>query len=240
MPARTNDQLRLTCPHCGHKQTEPRSAYSTVCKKCGKHLRIQEVLNPQPKPVEAAAPERRRVACFDCGTELEVPVSAESTMCKRCSRYVDLKDYQITSAVSKNFKTKGAFVVELKGYVFNTEAIVGDAIIKGRFLGKLAAERLTVYSSAEIKGNFTAALLVVPPANHFRWKEPIKVGSSEIAGELAADLIAEGTVVLKSTARLFGDIRASGLVVEEGAVLVGQMCIGAGATSEQMNTDISK
>ena len=58
-------------------------------------------------------------------TELEVPVSAESTMCKRCSRYVDLKNYQINSAVSKNFKTKGAFVVEPKGYVFNTEAVVG-------------------------------------------------------------------------------------------------------------------
>ncbi len=226
MPARTQEKLRLTCPQCGHEQLEPRSAYSTVCKKCGQHLRVQELLKPQRKIVETA-PERRRVTCFDCGAELEVPVSAESTMCKRCSRYVDLKDYQITSAVSKNFKTKGAFVVESKGYVFNTEAVVGDAVIKGRFLGKLAAERsLTVYSTADIKGQFTTGRLIVPPANYFRWKDPIKVTSSEIAGELAASLIAEGTVVLKASARLFGDVQAGSLVVEEGAVVVGQMRIG--------------
>ena len=71
-------------------------------------------------------------------------------MCKRCSQYVDLHDYRITTAVAKNFKTKGAFMVELKGYVFNTESIVGDAVIKGKFHGKLAAlGTLTIYSTAD-------------------------------------------------------------------------------------------
>src|SRR6185369_9837375 len=107
-----------------HQQAEPRSGISSVCKKCGQHLRVQEILNP-PKKTAEAAPERRRITCFECSAELEVPLSAESTMCKKCSRYVDLKDYSITSTVSKNFKTKGAFVVEDKGYVLNTEAIVG-------------------------------------------------------------------------------------------------------------------
>src|SRR5204863_603339 len=136
--------------------------------------------------------ERRRIDCFDCGAELEVPVSAESTMCKKCSRYIDLKDYQINNAVSKNFKTKGSFVIEPKGYVFNTEATVGDAVIKGRFLGKLVATHsLTIYSTAEIKGTvtLTTARLVIPAANHFRWKEPLKVGSAEIAGELVNNIV---------------------------------------------------
>jgi cytoskeletal protein CcmA (bactofilin family) len=228
MPASQQDKVSLTCPQCGHQQLEPRTAYSTVCKKCGQHLRVQEVLNPSRKAAETA-PERKRIRCFDCGAELEVPVSAESTMCKKCSRYVDLKDYQITSAVSKNFKTKGAFVVEPKGYVFNTEATVGDATIKGRFLGKLSADSLTLYSTAEIKGTFATARLVIPAANHFRWKDPIKITTGEIAGELVADLRAEGTLVLKSTARLFGNITAAGLVIEEGAVIVGNMRIGSNA-----------
>jgi cytoskeletal protein CcmA (bactofilin family) len=140
---------------------------------------------------------------------------------------VDLKDYRITSAVSKNFKTKGSFVLEAKGYVFNTEAVVGEAILKGRFLGKLIAERsLTIYSTAEIKGSFKTGRLVIPPANHFRWNEPLKLGSAEISGELVAKLHAAGTVVLRSTARLFGDLVASDLIVEEGAVVVGRMQIG--------------
>jgi len=227
MPASKQDNVLVACPHCGHEQPEPRAAFSTVCKKCRRHFHVQETPKPARKTVERA-PERRRITCFDCGADLEVALSAESTMCKRCSSYVDLKDYHITNAVSKNFKTKGAFVLETKGYVFNTEAIVGDAVIKGRFLGKLVAERsLTIYSTAEFKGSFKTARLIIPAQNHFRWNEPINLSSAEIAGELAANLHARGTIVLKSTARLFGDVAAGGMVVHEGAVVVGQWRIGA-------------
>jgi len=227
MPASKQDKVLVACPHCGHEQPEPRAAFSTVCKKCRQHFHVQETAKPARKSVERV-PERRRITCFDCGADLEVALSAESTMCKRCSSYVDLKDYHITNAVSKNFKTKGAFVLETKGYVFNTEAIVGDAVIKGRFLGKLVAERsLTIYSTAEFKGSFKTARLIIPAQNHFRWKESIKVGSAEIAGELAANLHVRGTILLKSTARLFGDVEAGGMVVQEGAVVVGQWRIGA-------------
>jgi cytoskeletal protein CcmA (bactofilin family)/DNA-directed RNA polymerase subunit RPC12/RpoP len=225
MPASKQDKIRVTCPHCGHAQAEPRTAISTLCKKCSGHFLVQDALRPAVKKTEKA-PERKRITCFDCGAEIEVPLSAESSMCKRCSSYVDLKDYHITSAVSKNFKTKGAFVVEPKGYVFNTEAVVGDAVLKGRFLGKLFAEHsLTIYSSAEIKGSLQTGRLIIPAENHFRWKETLKVGAAEIAGELANDLHADGTIILRSTARMFGDIEAKNLVVEAGAVLVGHATV---------------
>ncbi len=226
MAARKPATVLIACPHCGHEQPEPRTAFSTNCKGCGKYYRVQEVLKPAPKAAERVL-QRRQVSCFDCGAELEVAASAESTLCKRCGRYVDLHDYHITNAVSKNFKTKGAFVIEPKGYVFNTEVMVGEAIIRGKLHGRLVTEHsLTIYSTAEIKGSFRAGRLVIPADNHFRWPEPIQVGAAEIAGELAAHVHAEGTVVLKSTARLFGDVEAKGLAVEAGAVVVGRMRIG--------------
>ncbi len=232
MPASKQDKLEVACPHCGHSQKEPRTAISTNCRKCGGHFLLEEVLKPArraPKsaPVKKTAPERRKISCFECGEDLEVALTAQSTMCKRCSQYIDLKDYHIANAVSKNFKTKGSFALEPTGYVFNTEAVVGDAVIKGRFLGKLIAEgSLTLYTTAEIKGSFKAGRLIIPAANHFRWKEAIKVGTAEIAGELAANVRAEGTIVVKGTGRLFGDVEAGGLVVEDGAVLVGRVRIG--------------
>lgn len=233
MPATRQARVQVACPLCGHRQPEPPAAFSTICKKCGGHFHVQEALKPEPKRVKAA-PKRKLVACFECGTELEVPASAESTICKRCSSYVDLHDYRITSALAKNFKTKGAFVVELKGYVFNTETIAGDAVIKGKFHGKLSAERsLTIYSSADIKGSLTAGRLVIPAENHFRWESQLKVGSAEIAGELAANLRADDSVVLKSGARLFGNVDARNLVVEDGAVIVGKMQIGQRTGKEQ-------
>jgi cytoskeletal protein CcmA (bactofilin family)/DNA-directed RNA polymerase subunit RPC12/RpoP len=226
MPSKKQDTVLLVCPHCGHQQPEPRGAFSTICKNCGRHLRVEEVLNPAPKTAETG-PKKKLITCFECGTELDVSATAESTICKRCSAYVDLHDYNITSALAKNFKTKGAFVVELKGCVFNTESIVGDAIIRGKFHGKLAVERsLTIYSTAEIKGSITTGRLVIPAKNHFRWDAQIRVGSAEISGELAANLRAEESVTVKTAGRLFGNVDARGLVVEEGAVVVGHMQIG--------------
>ena len=44
--------------------------------------------------------------------------------------------------------------------------------------------------------------------------------------QLVANLQAQGTVILKSTARFFGAVRAGGFVVEAGAVFVGSAKIG--------------
>lgn len=226
MPPTRQTRVQVACPHCGHRQPEPPTAYSTMCKACGGHFHVQEALKPAPK-IARSAPRKRRVTCFECGAELEVPASAESTMCKWCSRYVDLHDYRITVPVAKNFKTKGAFIIEPKGNVFNSETVAGDVVIKGKFKGKLTAERsLTIYSGADIKGALTAARLVIPAENHFAWDGLLVIGSAEIAGELTANLRVEDTVALKSAARLFGNIDARNLVVEEGAVVVGQMQIG--------------
>jgi|SRR5581483_16670 cytoskeletal protein CcmA (bactofilin family)/DNA-directed RNA polymerase subunit RPC12/RpoP len=227
MPESRQDKVLVACPHCGHEQAEPPSAFSTVCKKCRQNYRVQEALHPVKK-APPTGPQLRRVTCFECGAELEVPISAQSTMCKRCSRYVDLNDYHITSAVSKNFKTKGTFIIEPAGYVLNSEALVAEAVIKGRFLGKLVVERsLTIHSTAEIKGSFKAAKLVIPAGNRFGWREPIHAGAADISGELVADLHTVETIVLRATARFFGDLEAKNLVVEEGAVLVGRINVGA-------------
>jgi cytoskeletal protein CcmA (bactofilin family)/DNA-directed RNA polymerase subunit RPC12/RpoP len=230
MPAKSSqDKARVVCPHCGHQQMEPRAAISTNCRQCGQYLLVQELLHPKRKTAEKA-PEHKRVNCFDCGTELDVPAVAQSAMCKRCSSYIDLQDYTINNAVSKNFKTKGRFVIEPKGYVFNTEVVAQEIVIKGRLIGKLAAERsLTIYSTAEIKGTFRTPLLFIPAGNFFHWKEPLRGNSLDISGELVSDVHAEATVILRATGRLFGNVRARHLIVEEGAVLVGQANIGESA-----------
>ena len=114
MSASQQDKVLVACPRCGHQQPEPRGAFSTVCKKCRGHFRLQEVPNPVRKTVEPAYAQRR-IKCSHCGSELEVAVSAESTMCKRCGHHIDLRDYHISNAISKNFKTEGLFVVEPKG-----------------------------------------------------------------------------------------------------------------------------
>lgn len=231
MPAKKQGTIKVACPQCGHQQVEPATGYSTNCKACGQYFRVQEELRPARRKFERG-PEQRSIVCLDCGTELTVPVSAQSTMCKRCSAYLDLRDYQIANAVSKNFKTVGKFVVEQKGYLFNTECLVGEAVIKGRFIGKLEVMgSLTIHSSANIKGMFTAGCLIIPTTEHFYWNDPIKIRSADISGELVAHLAADQNVTLRSTARMFGEIEAQTISIEEGAVVVGNIQVGIGRKS---------
>jgi cytoskeletal protein CcmA (bactofilin family) len=221
------DKINVACPHCGHVQLEPREGYSTVCKKCRQHFRLEEVLHPKAGPEEKHH-ATRQVTCFQCQTLLDVAAEAESTMCKRCSAHIDLRNYNINQAVSKNFRTHGSFVVGEKGYVFNTEAEVGDAVIRGKFLGKIHAHRtLTLYAPTEFKGTFKAGLLVVPEGIKLLWTKPLDVNSVEIAGELVSNVQIPGTVILKATGHLFGDVEAANLIMEPGAVLVGQVKIGS-------------
>src|SRR5262245_1093295 len=220
------ETVEVACPKCGHVQPEPRTAYSTFCKQCQEHYLVQEKLRPQPAMPKPEV-ERRLVTCFQCGTELQVSKAASSTMCKRCSSHVDLCDYQVTHTVSKSFRTHGRLVIEEKGYVLNTDARVGEAIVKGRLIGKLVVERrLEIHSSATIKGTFTAGELVIPAGQHLRWPEPLQVGGADLLGELVGTIVATGTVRLRSGARFFGDVRSAHLVVEPSAVFVGSADVG--------------
>src|SRR5437763_866017 len=161
-----SNKVVLTCPKCGHRQPEPAAVYSTVCKKCSQYFRVEEAVSPAPTRVQEPPKGHKLITCFRCEAELSVPPTAQSTMCKRCSSHIDLRDYQISNAASKNFKTKGRFVIEEGGYLFNTECIVGEAILKGRLLGKLTAERsLAIHTSAQIKGTFKTARLIIPLGN---------------------------------------------------------------------------
>jgi cytoskeletal protein CcmA (bactofilin family) len=172
------------------------------------------------------------VSCFQCGTELDVPVAAESTMCKRCSSHVDLRDYNINQTVSKNFRTYGRIVVEEKGYVLNTDSRVGEALIKGRLIGKLMAERtLEIHSSARIKGAINAKCLLIPAGHLFHWAELLRIGGADIGGELVANIQSNGTVTLRTGSRFWGDIEAASLVIESGAVFVGNAKVGTASSA---------
>jgi cytoskeletal protein CcmA (bactofilin family) len=239
MPPPKPKTTTVTCPKCGHTQREPVGAYSTICKKCRAHFRLDEPNTPV-KPTRAApekaAVEKRKIICFQCGTDLEVPVAAESTMCKRCSSHVDLRDYEINQTVSKNFRTYGRLVIGEKGYILNTDSRVGEAIIKGRFIGKIVADRLLeIHSTANIKGTFNTGRLVIPAGTRFRWPEILRIGGADIEGELVANVAMTGTLVLRSTARFFGDVEAANLVVESGAVFVGNARIGRIPSVETSN-----
>ena len=143
---------------------------------------------PQPTPKPQF--EQKQVRCFQCGAGIGGAGGRRLHHVQAVRQPRGLEPtITLAQTVSKNFRTHGRLVIEEKGYVLNADALVGDAVIKGRFIGKLVAEgTLELHSSANIKGSFTAARLVIPAGQHFRWPEPLRVGAADIGGELVADL----------------------------------------------------
>ena len=70
------------------------------------------------------------------------------------------------------------------------------------------------------------------------WPESLLVRDADISGELTANLRATGTVRLRATAVYFGDIEAKHLVVEEGAVIVGEMKLGDACEVEEPKPNV--
>jgi cytoskeletal protein CcmA (bactofilin family) len=110
--------------------------------------------------------------------------------------------------------------------LLNTDSTFGHAILKGKVIGRIAADALEIHSTAEIKGGFKAGTLIIPADAVFRWRETVALNDADIAGELVANLQAVGVVKMRATGRLFGNIVGGGLEVENGAVIVGSMRIG--------------
>jgi len=232
MPPLKLDRIAVTCPRCGQSQLEPRTAYSSICKQCHQHFRLEQVLRLPAQPARPLL-EPKLVRCFLCGTEFAVPAAATSAICKRCRGHVDLANYRVTQTVTRKFRTHGRLVIEEKGFLFDSEAQAGEILVKGRFIGKLVAEgTLEINSSANIKGSLTAGRLVIPAGHHFRWPEPLPIEAADISGELVAPLQASGTVRLRATARFFGAVQARHFVVDSGAVFVGTARIGNGLLQE--------
>ena len=90
--------------------------------------------------------------------------------------------------------------VELKG----TLKFTGDLTFDGKLDGDINSEgTLNLGDNAVVKGN-------------------IEVGSVVVRGKINGNVVAKEKIEIKTKAELFGDIRASKLIVEEGVTFVGK------------------
>lgn len=119
---------------------------------------------------------------------------------------------------SKNFLSSD---VEIKGNLkFN-----GELTFEGKIDGEIQTEgTLNLGDSASVNGNITAQTVIV-------------------RGKVNGNVTAKEKVEIKTKAELFGDIRASKLVIEEGVTYVGKTEVNPNKlapTPQLRNTDLPK
>ena len=93
----------------------------------------------------------------------------------------------------------------VKGDVVSTEDLVIDGQVQGTI--EIGDHSLTIGSGAAVVADLVAKNIT-------------------ISGQLKGDVVGSGTVELKSSARVEGDINAPKFMMEEGATLIGKVDTG--------------
>ena len=214
--------MTVTCPHCRSTQAESNFAKSTICRSCGQYFDLRKPLpthhHQEAKPSFLGRVSRffsreeiRRIHCFQCGAALTVSSSAKSSICSHCSAYLDLKDFKITTLLSRNIETQGIVEITEKGEVNSPKVACGTARVK--YTGK-------------IYGAIEAHELIIEKRSNVEFVRPMKAQIIEIMGKVSGRIVCDGSVSIRKSGALDGTIYAKSVNVEKGGIFSGQLFIG--------------
>ncbi|MDX9703390.1 MAG: polymer-forming cytoskeletal protein [Candidatus Auribacterota bacterium] len=143
--ARKHTVIEVVCPHCKNAQTVSEGAISAFCKQCKKIFDVQQALKnrqqpkEEPQDIKQYSTSTKNIRCSACSTWQDVPSIAISAFCKKCGQRINLQDYKKNDLFRGDLETKGTLYITNSGEVDGTVS-VGEAIIDGKFKGKLIAE----------------------------------------------------------------------------------------------------
>lgn len=209
----------VTCPHCQSTQTEPESAISTNCKKCGRYFKLGSK-NAAARG-ERVAKETREVFCVKCGAPNLVSTSALSTQCIRCSHYLELGNKVVKGVqIGKLYAYDDVLFDESCSFK-GMEATGRNMEVRGKVFSKLrATEEIVARPGSNISGELKALVVRIERG------ATVKVQELE-----CARLFVSGAV------EITGTLTASEITLSDGAVFSGRLhipesklTIGSGAT----------
>ena len=222
------------------------AAKSTLCRQCGRHFDIAE---PQEATAvgtrEAVLPgepqnllrrfeglwnreHSTKIHCFECSAEQEISSSASSTICPACSANIDLRDYKITTSFSRNIRTHGTIYVSASGDLSSNTVVCRSAVIKGKLRGSLHCVGDVEFKGVgRVPGKLTAHRVLVDKKANVQFFRPLQVGSLEIRGSMAGEVVAETIVLIRKNGSLDGNVTAKSITVYgkvHGNITVGERC----------------
>ena len=186
------------------------------------------------------------ITCYACKYQFVMRGRAPHTQCPKCGARLGLKDETITGAFSDELTTAGKVTLTQSAILDGGVIIANDIILEGTVKsGTLQAlSSLHLSKKAVIpEESIDARHLVIQPEAVFAIKRKLQLHNVDIAGELTADIEAEGGVTIHATGHLLGELKAQHLVVHEGAGLNANLRIEAAPSEneggEQQSSDLS-
>lgn len=178
--------------------------------------------SPKARIDHTAQPTRHNVECYECGYGFVITGLLKDTFCPKCKSALVATEYTLDKRWAGNIRTIGTVHITETGVVGGGKIVAGNVILAGRIQGgkTQVIGRLEACAGGQFK---TAAVdardLIVRADAGLSFDTEIRFRNIDVAGRLSASIVASGTVIIRSTGRLFGKICGKHLVVEDGAGL---------------------
>jgi len=231
------EKISADCPHCGFSQLESAYAKSTFCRKCGQHFNIEKLLMKEASSLKAPSLLDRLsklimrdkivdVTCFGCRTKQQVSTEVQSTSCTACGSYMDLREFKIAGPFGRSIQTHGNLIVTSKGDVASSRISCGSALIEGKVKGSLLC---TGVIRVKCKGRFLGSVetegLTIEKRSEVEFIRPVKARTVEVGGKITARIMCDGRVTISKGGHLDGVVHAKSIAVEKGGVFTGDLFI---------------
>lgn len=177
---------------------------------------LQRLLGKNPKP--------RKILCFNCELEHTTVGDAQSSQCPSCGAYISLRNYEIDDSWNRRIQTRGDVTILKAGNVSGAPIVCHHLTV----LGELAAAvdcsgDLVIRSHGKIPGHVRCETLRVERGAKVEFLSIITASKVFIDGLVTGQIHCSGAVTLEKRAKLNGLVRASRLIVKQGATHNGPM-----------------
>lgn len=217
--------ITITCPQCQSTLSVSPLALSVFCKSCHFRINVPDIINPK-KLNESVQEATNPYECFRCQETSQISINSLSYMCRKCGYRNDLQDYKVKSFLSQNIETKGNLEITKKGSVLNSNVIVQNALIYGKFIGNLKAFTVTLFANSSFEGTLDTHYLELFSTKDLKFKKEIQASEISIQEVFKGHIIAQrSTIVLKEKSLVLGHIKASKIIIEKGASFSGSLHI---------------
>lgn len=216
--ARPSYQTRLTKPNQAPVQHPAVAEKEEVVSKTNRRepSRLRRLFVREPA--------KRTINCYHCEHQFQVISDAQSTQCSKCGGYVSLLDYEIDQAWQRRIQTRGNVTILKGGSITGVDVTSHDLVVLGELFASVnCSGRLVIRNSGKILGAVKCGELRVERGAKVEFQGEVTAAEVFINGEVRAQIVCSGTIVLEKRSRLQGPIRAAKLIVKAGAKHLGAM-----------------
>ncbi len=179
----------------------------------------------RPRPMgigRTTMPTQNEVVCYGCGFQFVVRGRTTVTQCPKCGARLSMKDETITGGFHEECVTAGKVTLTRSAIVDGGKITANDILLEGIIKsGQVRAHKmLTLAKGAELPEDLLdARSLKIGPEASFDFERTLELHDVEVCGELKARIKATGTVTVRASGHLLGQLMAKHLIVEEGGGL---------------------